>query len=292
MASASSILFSVLLRLINKKGMLRRQFRRGRFNAYSSPYPPKRMFRTFHIETSEIDNRRVFTLRPKHYGSSKHVLFLHGGAFVTNFIEPHWSFLEDLITNTHCIITAPDYPLAPDKTYKEALEMTIKVYQKLLLSTPPDDVFLFGDSAGGGLALALAQMLKDKALPQPGNIVLLSPWLDLTLSNPDIAGLDSLDPFIGIEGLRLAANAYAGGDDLNSHLLSPIYGPLNGLGKISVFVGTKEILIADTRKLKRIMDSKGIPINYQEFEGMIHDWMFLHFPESQRARTEIEALIK
>jgi acetyl esterase/lipase len=292
MASAKSKLFNVLLRLINKKGLLKRQFKGGSFDVFSSPIPPRRIFRNYHVDTYQINDHNVFTIHPKHHRGNRHILYLHGGAFVAGFIDLHWYFLKDIIAKTHCSVTAPDYPLAPGHTYKDVLQMMTKLYEKLLFTVDAADLMVMGDSAGGGIALALAQLLKVENIRQPEHIILLSPWLDLTLSNPDISSIDSVDPFIGIEGLRLAGKVYAGGDDLNNYLLSPINGPLDGLGKISVFAGTKEILVADTRKLKKIMDSKGVAINYHEYEDMIHAWMLMPFPESRKARNEIEEIIK
>ena len=292
MASAQSKIFNILLRLINKKSLLKRQFKKGNFNAFTSPIPPQRIFRDIRVEQYQVNDRNVFTLSPRHNGSKKHILYLHGGAYVTGFTKLHWYFLKDLITNTHCSITAPDYPLAPQHTYKDVLEMMMKIHQKLLLTIDPDNLILMGDSAGGGLALSLAQKIKDENLPQPNHIILLSPWLDITVSNPDITAIDPTDPFTGIEGLRLAGKAYAGMDDPTGYLLSPINGSLAGLGKISVFTGTKEILVADSRKLKTLMETQGIPVNYREYEDMVHVWMLLHFPESRKARNEIFKLVK
>ena len=148
-----------------------------------------------------------------------------------------------------------------------------------------------GDSAGGGFALALAQKMLTEGVVQPSQIILLSPWLDISLSNPLIEQLDMLDPFLGIEGLKLAAQAYAGDTSLNHYQLSPIHGPLDGLGQISLFIGTKEILLADTRKLKDLMHRKNIPLNYFEYEDMVHVWMFLNLPESKKARQQIIDLL-
>lgn len=291
MASAQSKIFNILLRLINKKGLLKRQFERTSFNAFTSPVPPAKIFRNCRIDTYLISNRNVFVLRPAKNECKKHILYLHGGAFVSNFTKLHWHFLADLIAKTHCTITTPDYPLAPQHTNRDVFEMMLQLYRKLLQTVHPDDLILMGDSAGGGLALALAQKLRTENLPQPDQIILLSPWLDITLSNPDIVKIDSIDPFTGIEGLRLAGQAYAGNDDPRHFLLSPINGSFDQLGKISVFIGTKEILHADALKLKALMAAQGVSANYREYKDMIHVWMLLHFPESRKAKSEIAELI-
>jgi epsilon-lactone hydrolase len=292
MASVQSKIFNILLKLIDKKNLLKRNFARGSFNKFTSPSPVGGILRTCKVQTYTVCGRRVYTLKPRREGSKKHVLYLHGGAYVTTFVRLHWDFLAALIADTGCTITTPDYPLAPAQSYKEAFEMVVPIYHQLLLSVQPDDLILMGDSAGGGFALALAQKIKLDNMPQPGRIILLSPWLDLTLSNPEIARLDAADPFTGVDGLLLAGKAYAGGEDPGCYLLSPINGPLEGLGKISIFVGTKEILVADTRRLKALMEAKGVIIDYHEYKDMTHVWMLLHFPESRRARRMISALLR
>jgi acetyl esterase/lipase len=149
-----------------------------------------------------------------------------------------------------------------------------------------------GDSSGGGLALAFAQLLRNDSVAQPGQIILLSPWLDIGLTNPAIRDVDPSDNFLGVDGLKMAGEAYAGGVRPDYYLLSPVYGPLNGLAGISVFIGSREILVADTRKLKSLAEEKGIALNYYEYPEMFHAWMLFNLPESKKARLEILELIR
>lgn len=170
--------------------------------------------------------------------------------------------------------------------------MVERLYKQLISETDLRHLILMGDSAGGGFALALLQKLRNDNIPLPERTILLCPWLDITLNNPDIDPIDRHDPFLGRESLQQAGKLYAGGDDPTHYMLSPINGPLEGLGKISVFAGSGEILVADTRKLKSIAASKGIDIDYHEYADMIHTWMLLNFPESDKARRQITDLIK
>src|SRR5690606_29578363 len=140
-------------------------------------------------------------------------------------------------------------------------------------------------------ALALCQKLLVEGVPQPKRIILLSPWLDLTLSNPDIRSIDRNDPFLGVAGLRRAAIAYAGGHDLNDYMLSPINGPLDGLGLITIFIGTNDVFVADARRLKVLAGQQGISIDYREYGEMVHVWMLLSFRESRQAQEEIKLLL-
>jgi acetyl esterase/lipase len=278
--------------LINKKSLLKKQFALGRFDFFEYATPPKSMSATCQMEQWQINGRNVFSLAPKNKTADIHILYLHGGAYVQGFVRLHWQFLSSLVSHLHCSIIAPDYPLAPNNTYKESFAMVDVLYKELISTIHSKQLILMGESAGGGFALALAQKMSYEGIEQPSQILLLSPWLDISLSNPDIKYIEPRDPFLGIEGLKLAGEAYAGGTSLDHYLLSPIYGPLQGLGKISLFIGTKEILLADARKLKALAASQGIEINYYEYEDMVHVWMFLNLPESKKARQQIMELIK
>ena len=197
-----------------------------------------------------------------------------------------------LVESTHCTIIAPDYPLAPIYTYVDAFNMVTPVYQQVILDAGAENTIVMGDSAGGGFALALCQKLRMDAITQPRRIVLLSPWLDIALNNPEIAQIDSQDPFLSATGLRKAGLAYAGNSDLSNFMLSPINGPLEGLGELSIFIGTKDILVADTRRLCILAQAKGISIDYREYQDMLHVWMLLYFRESRNAQEEIRQLIQ
>ncbi|HEY9487189.1 MAG TPA: alpha/beta hydrolase, partial [Chryseosolibacter sp.] len=204
----------------------------------------------------------------------------------------HWSFLATLVESLQCTIIAPDYPLAPRHTYRDSFDMVVPLYQELVNAVPPRDLIVMGDSAGGGFALALIQYLSTQTIPLPSQLFLFSPWLDITLKNPAILEIDSRDPFLGIDGLKRAGKAYAGSAPPELYLLSPINGPMNMLPEVYLFVGSNDIMVADARKLKRILTEKNVPIQYREYEDMIHVWMFLNFPESKKARSEIIEFIR
>jgi len=290
MASIESKIFYFLLRLLNKKKYLQLQFAVGRFDFYNSKEPPKETLQVCNIDRRLWNGRNVFTLMPKTRPSGKHIFYLHGGAYVQNFVKQHWKFLSMLVKETHCTITAPDYPLAPTHTYRDAFDMIMALYRNVIDQAGSANTILMGDSAGGGLALAVAQEMKRNDIAQPGKIILLSPWLDIALTNPAIEEIDALDPFLDTAGLKKAGKAYAGNDGSDS-LLSPVNGPLEGLGWISIFIGTNDILVADTRKLHALAKQKGISINYREYEDMVHVWMLLNFPESRAAKREIIELV-
>jgi monoterpene epsilon-lactone hydrolase len=287
MASVESKLFYHLLRLINKKKFLELQFAFGKFDFYDSKEPPREIKKICDVSKHEVNGRAVFTLSTKKQTSGKHILYLHGGAYVQNFVKQHWKFLALLVQHTHCTITAPDYPLAPAHTYIDAFDMVIPLYKDIVRKAGSSNSIIMGDSAGGGFALALAQQMHCDNVAPPDKIVLLSPWLDITLKNPEIENIDSSDPFLSVTGLQKAGQAYAGESDPSNFLLSPINGPIQNIGKISIFIGSKDILVADARKFNLLAQENGISINYREYADMVHVWMLLNFRESKQAQREI-----
>lgn len=293
LVSLQSRLVNLLLKLVNKKTLLQKQFRYNKFDLFTSSEPTRQVLGKCKVHKYLVHNHKVFTLSPKNKkeGTHRHILYFHGGAYVQSFARPHWGFLSHIVNKTNCTITAPDYPLAPAHTYKDTFAMVGELYRNLIDKLGPGKFILMGDSAGGGLALALAQLMKNENMPQPKQIILLSPWLDLGLTNPEIKDIDPSDLFLGVEGLQLAGKSYAGDTNPDHYLLSPINGPLEGLAKISIFMGSREILVADARKLKALADGIGVSLNYYEYPGMFHTWMLLNLPESRQAKKEIINLI-
>ena len=136
-----------------------------------------------------------------------------------------------------------------------------------------DNIIFMGDSAGAGLALGVAHHLNREERPLPQQIILLGPWLDITMSNPDILPVDKYDPLLGIKGLQMAGAVYAGSLDPRDDKVSPLYGDFEGLPPISVFVGTHDLFVADCRRLKEKMRSAQLPLNYFEYTKMMHVWV-------------------
>lgn len=133
--------------------------------------------------------------------------------------------------------------------------------------------------------------MQERGERQPENIILISPVLDMTLTNPEIKEVESRDPIIATPGVRDIAKLYAGERSVEYYLISPIYGNLECLGKISVFIGTHDLLFPDVKKFKKMMEEKGIPINYYEYEKMLHVWPLFPLPESKKAIKQIIDII-
>jgi acetyl esterase/lipase len=150
---------------------------------------------------------------------------------------------------------------------------------------------VMGDSAGGGLALAVAQQLRDAGGTPPDRLVLLSPWLDVTCSHPDQPALARLDRMLGIPGGRVLGRWYAGARAVDDPLASPLFGDLRGLPPIQVFSGTHDVLNPDARRLRDLAARAGATCDLREYPGMFHVWVLLSIPEAKRAFAELAAFL-
>ncbi|HWR10237.1 MAG TPA: alpha/beta hydrolase [Rectinemataceae bacterium] len=257
----------------------------------SSPSPPEHLRRRVDLSRSEFAGRAIHRLSHKEGRCSSLVLFLHGGSYVLNATHPHWRFLASLVERSGCTVIAPDYPLAPENSYVDAFRMLVPLYRELMSGENRQNIILMGDSAGGGLTLGLAMMVRDEKLPQPDAIVMLSPWLDVTMSNPHIEEIDHADPFLNVGALIRAGKAWADGANPRKPLISPLYGKVDGLPPMHLFIGTKDILAADCRRFRGICAAAKARLAYYEFENMVHDWMLLDFKEARMAAKQIAAIV-
>jgi acetyl esterase/lipase len=219
--------------------------------------------------------RKIWTISPRESEPDTIIFFLHGGAYYANMTKHHWRFIEQLLNCKLAIMIVPDYPLAPESTCKDVYQFLDTVYAKLISDHTSKHIVLMGDSAGGGLALGFAQAIKKDNIKQPEQIILFSPWLDVSMTNPDIAKVEKSDKILSVKGLKTAGKKYAGNLDLTDYRVSPIYGDLSNLGRISIFIGTNEVFIADARKLRKLMEDRNIEFSYYEYPDLFHDWVII-----------------
>ncbi len=226
--------------------------------------------------------------------STAHAVFLHGGAYVSEGLILHRAFMEKLVKNHAFRVTYIDYPLAPEHSVKKTHDVVLKAYRYLAEKYPMDKFVFLGDSAGGGLALSLLQRIAaDKNLaPKPDKTVLLSPWLDITVSNPDAAEFEKKDPTLSKEALVFAGREYAKETDGRDPLVSPIFGKMEDLGEVLVTVGTHELFYPDCELLKeKIAAAKGSEVVLAVFENMFHDFPMTPLKESDVAAELISKFV-
>jgi len=170
-----------------------------------------------------------------------------------------------------------------NETLKNLIERrSIKKYKN-------DEFYLFGDSSGGGLALAFLQRLKEeKQLPFPKKTVLMSPWADVSMTNEEIEEFAEKDPLLPLNGLIITGKQFAGELDVKDPLISPIYGNMDNLGEIFLIFGTNEILYPDCLKLSDMLEiAVGTSVEIKIGENLCHDWILAPLKESEETIDEI-----
>jgi acetyl esterase/lipase len=246
----------------------------------------------FIFTQTKFKERSFWTISPKNNKSEKVILYLHGGAYINNIVKFQWDMMEEIARKTKSKIVVPDYPLSPESTYSDVYSFIESVYNDLLTQTKSENIVFLGDSAGGALSLGLAQKLQKEKKAGPSQMILISPWLDVTMSDPEVKKIDPLDKVLSIKGLVWAGKVYAGKQSTQDPLISPIYGDSRGLGKISIFIGTHDVLHSDSMRLKKNLEANKIPFNYFEYPNMFHVWpAIVGMKESDSAIEQISNLV-
>ncbi len=177
------------------------------------------------------------------------ILYLHGGAYCIGSAKTHGGLTAHLAKKCRAKVFVPEYRLAPEHSMPAAIEDCLNCYEWLLSEGhKPSQITIAGDSAGAGLVMATALRLKEKNLAQPAGLVLMSPWVDLTLENFNKVN-DKIDPLLRWSNLNPAAKLYLNGTDPKDPLASAIFADLSGLAPMLIQVGSEEILLGDAQKL-------------------------------------------
>jgi len=250
----------------------------------ASPRPPARTSRRHIVTEGEHSGFRVYTVVPRHREPHCTVVYLHGGAYIAEIARQHWGFISRL-ADRGARVVVPIYGLAPQHSYREAYPFVTEVYRRA--AEEPEPLTLMGDSSGGGLALGLAHTLRDlgDAGRRPDRLVLISPWLDLTIANPEVADVD--DPWLVREGLLEAGRAWAGGDDPTDPRLSPLNADLTGLPHIDIYAGTRDLAYPDCKLLRDRADAAGVSAALTVDHGGLHVTPLLPVPEGRTSATTI-----
>ena len=232
-----------------------------------------------------------YTLTRRGSTPARTVVYVHGGGFVGPIDPFHVRYAARLASALGARVVLPDYPLTPEHTWRDSHEPIVGLIERWLADSP-DGVVLGGDSAGGGLALALALTVRDRGGPQPSHLLLLSPWVDLTTSTPETYEVTKTDPWLFLGKMKAYASWWAGSEDLARPEVSPALADLTGLPPALMFFGTRDSLSPGGRLLARRAAEAGWELTMVEEPGLIHVYPLLPLlPEAGRAwRRTLEFL--
>jgi epsilon-lactone hydrolase len=211
------------------------------------------------------------------------VLYLHGGGYFFCSPKTHRSITADLADLTQSNVLALRYRLAPEHPFPAALEDAVQAYRWLLeMGYSPDAISIAGDSAGGGLALALLVYLRDHQVPLPCSCVCFSPWTDLAATGPSLDHNDKRCLMFSGDGIRRARMLYVGDSDPYNPLISPLYADLAGLPPLLIHVSDNEVLLDDSTRLAEKARRSKVDVELKIWQDLPHVWQLfkISLPES------------
>ncbi len=223
------------------------------------------------------------------------LLYLHGGGYTSGSPALHRDLVHRIARAGGMVALALDYRLAPEHPFPAALDDALFAYRWLLeQGYPPEKIALAGDSAGGGLCLALLMALRDHGTPLPAAAALLSPWTDLTMSTETDILLEPIDAQLTKRGLLEMADAYRGTHAADEPLISPLYGDPHDLPPLLILAGTDEMLLDDSVLFADKAGEAGVDVTLQIRENMGHVYpaFAMVIPEGRQAIHFIGAFIR
>ncbi|WP_157897084.1 alpha/beta hydrolase [Mycobacteroides salmoniphilum] len=253
---------------------------------------PPALRRRYDCSHHSIDALDTITLRPARASQdTRHMVYLHGGAYVSPLVKPHWSIIAALMRRVDVAVTVPMYPLAPEFTVDDAVDFLDKV---IAWGTDSGEraAVLCGDSAGGGLALSYALRQRDTGAETADAVILFSPWLDVTLRNPLIADIAPRDVMLNPEQLRTCGQWWAGSRSTTDPAVSPLRASLAGLPQVHTFIGDHDILLPDAELMHRSIQHEGGKSTLTIAKGGFHVYVGAPWiPESRQALNRAAQVI-
>lgn len=201
------------------------------------------------------------------------LLYLHGGAYVVGSSLGYRPLSSALARSTRARGLALDYRLAPENPFPAAVDDTVAAYRMLLAQgISPGSIAIAGDSAGGGLTVALLMAARAAGLPMPAAALAISPWADLACDGASFSTKAAQDPALNREGLLAMAALYLNGALAQSALASPVYGDLAGLPPLLIQVGSAEVLLDDAVQLTARAAEADVAVQLEVWPEMPHVW--------------------
>jgi acetyl esterase/lipase len=246
------------------------------------------------VSETELAGMKTDRIVPAGKTPQGRFLYFHGGGYVLGSPRSHRHMTALLALKTGRELVVPDYRLAPEYVFPAAVEDGLAAYRALLdEGHAPGEIVLGGDSAGGGLTLAVLLKARDEGLPMPAAACLISPWVDLKCNSGAYESRADADPMIDQSGIADMAALYLGGAPAGEPLASPLFADLTGLPPLFIQVGDAEVLLDDSRLLAERAKAAGVDAMLDVWPEMIHVWHAYYpmLPEGARALDDIAAYL-
>ena len=224
-----------------------------------------------------------------------HVLYLHGGGYVTGSVISHRGMAANLSRTSGCRVLTIDYRLAPENRHPAQVEDAHTAYRWMLNNgADPSTLFVAGDSAGGGLTVATLLSIRNAGDPMAAGGICISPWVDMEGTGESMKTKAGIDPMVSKEGLEEMATYFLGEGDRRDPLAAPLHADLTGLPPLLLIVGTAEVLLDDAVRLHENAKAAGVNCTLEIWDDMIHIWPWFapFLPEGQQAMEQMGGFIK
>ncbi len=269
----------------------RKWFERGAWlNARGRPY------KAFMPDTFDIEGRglpALWTALPDQ--SERFILYFHGGGYVMGNPRTHAALANFLTRKTGLQTCLPDYRLAPEHPFPAAFDDAVGIWNALMArGVPASSVVVGGDSAGGGLALALLGHLCATNQPRPACVFAFSPFTDLSLSGASITQNAQSELLLPPHRLEQLRDRVLAGADPRDPRISPLFGHFKGAPSVLIQVARSEILRDDSRRMAEVLQRDGVAVTLQEWGNLPHVWQFFHgwLPEARKALGDAALFIR
>lgn len=229
--------------------------------------PPAGLRGDVTVVVEERSGWPVYTLTSVKGGSRGSVVYLHGGGWVDEIVRQHWHLAAQIAAEAGMRVVVPIYPLIPFGTAEDVVAVVANLVHTL---TGTGSTSLAGDSAGGQIALSAAVLLRDRFQVMLSQTVLIAPALDLSLTNPAVDRVEPTDPWLCRQGVRVFVESWRGSLVVTDPRVSPLGADLAGLGPLTVFSGTRDILNPDAQLLVDRAAGAGVKVDYHEGAGLPH----------------------
>lgn len=250
--------------------------------------PKEGLFRKHEVSKFNISNTQITEIKQESK-SNKLLIFVHGGAFISGPSKHHWDTVQEILKNTKHTVWMCDYPKAPEHKIAEISDNIDKVYEKAIEKYPARQITFIGDSAGGTLIIALMQRLAKTAIKLPHKIILVTPVMDSSMSNPQIAQIDKTDPMLSKAGVLSAKKMCAENNNLSDPMISPINGSFDRFPTTILYLATNDITYPDQKLAVQKLIDTNVNIEVIEGKNMPHIWPLL--PVMKEAKLALKKII-
>ncbi len=245
------------------------------------------------VQAAEYEDMQYFLLNSQE-APEKLLFYFPGGSYMDMPRAVHFQFLNALVENTDAMVVVPVYPRLPDTDAETSYAAVMAFYEDFMAGREYGTLYFMGDSAGGGMALSLSMQLRDTGIVGPDQLILICPWVDVTMSNPDIPEYEKKDT--ALDGVQLArlGEIWAGDLDTTDPIISPLYGSFENLGTIHLITSKGEILYPDIMLFSEKLNEAGIDHEILVSPGMFHVWplyLMYNIPEVQETCWDIVDMV-